>query len=76
MDRVKYPHRKGEDSVRLTVKAIRINAGMTQEEFAKAIQMPYRTYQKKENGETEFLFSEMARIRELTGCDLNLIKID
>lgn len=59
---------------KIPVKAIRVSAGYTQEEFAKAINMPLPTYIKKEQGQTEFYFSEIVEICELTGFDLRQVK--
>ncbi|NCD00239.1 MAG: XRE family transcriptional regulator [Bacteroidia bacterium] len=49
----------------ITVKAARVNAGMSQQEVANALKMSVNTYAKKENGTTKFYVDEIAKISKL-----------
>ena len=40
--------------VKKTLKILRVKLGLTQEEFAKYIDIPISTYRKKENCESKF----------------------
>lgn len=59
---------------KLTVKAIRVASGRTQQEFADLIEMPVATYIKKEQGHSDFTFNEMVKICDVTGFDLKQIR--
>ena len=47
---------------KLSIKAIRANLDMTQEEFAKAIGMPISTYRLKEQGKSDWTYKEVIAI--------------
>lgn len=47
------------------LKILRVNLGLTQEEFAKFIDIPLSTYRKKENGESKFTLDEAYKISKL-----------
>ena len=47
------------------LKILRVNLGLTQEEFAKFIDIPLSTYRKKENGESKFTLDEAYRISKI-----------
>jgi len=55
----------------MTVKAMRVNANMTQEDVAKALKITTLTYREKEKGRKEFKFSELIKMCELFGVSLN-----
>ena len=44
------------------LKAARAENGLTQRQLAQLIEMPYSTYQKKEQGQTEFTIREAIKI--------------
>lgn len=44
------------------LKAARVENGLTQVQLAKIIDMPASTYQKKEQGQTEFTVKEAIKI--------------
>lgn len=58
----------------LTIKQVRLLNELSQKKMAISIDMPLSTYQKKERGESEFTLSEVRKICEKYGVDLNLIK--
>lgn len=60
--------RKGE---MMTVKAMRVNAGLTQFDVARELNITPLTYRRKENGEAEFKFSELIKLCKLFGVQLN-----
>ena len=55
----------------LKLKELRKNQKISQEEMARAIGISLRAYQLKEKGETEFLFSEIVKIADKLGLELN-----
>ena len=54
----------------LKVKAIRVNLGLSQEEFAKELDMPLATYQRKEQGKSPWLYREILTISEISDVDI------
>lgn len=58
--------------MKITVKAARVNAGMTQEQAAKALNMSITTYKKKENGKSRFYIDEISRLGILFGVKVEL----
>lgn len=60
----------------LSVRAIRANAGLNQDEFAKKIGMPASTYKLKEQGKSPWLFKEICKICEVFDVDINLLTSD
>lgn len=57
----------------LSVKAVRANAGLNQEEFAEKIGMPVSTYRLKEQGKSPWLFEEICKICDVFNVDINLL---
>ena len=53
------------------LKQLRKNNKFSQEEMARTIGISLRAYQLKEKGETEFLFSEIVKIADKLGLELN-----
>ena len=53
------------------LKQLRKNSKISQEEMARTIGISLRAYQLKEKGETEFLFSEIVKIADKLGLELN-----
>ena len=51
--------------VKKTLKILRVKLGLTQEEFAKYIDIPISTYRKKENCESKFTLEEAYRISKI-----------
>lgn len=47
------------------LKAARVENGLTQAQLAELIDMPTSTYQKKEQGQTEFTIAEAKKISEV-----------
>lgn len=54
----------------MTVKAMRVNANLTQEQVADELGISRLTYRKKEKGTHEFLFSELCKLCDLFGVEL------
>lgn len=44
--------------IKRTLRVIRAELGVSQKEFAKMINMPFSTYQKKESGRSQFTLEE------------------
>ena len=59
---------------KLSVKAIRINIGMSQEEMANRLGISIRTYCDKENGKNKWLWEEILQICNIAKISPNLIK--
>ena len=55
----------------MTVRAMRVNAGLTQEQVAKELKLTTLSYRKKEQGKTEFKFSELIKLCKLFKVELN-----
>ena len=53
------------------LKQIRRGQKISQEEMARSLNISLRAYQLKEKGETEFLFSEIVKIADKLGLELN-----
>lgn len=51
--------------MKLTVKAARINAGLTQQEVADKLGLYLTAYVRKENGKTRFYVDEVAKLSML-----------
>ena len=61
----------------ITVAAARVNAGMTQAEVAKALEISKNTYSNYENGKTEptiFMAEKIANIFGMTLDQINFSK--
>ncbi|KXS45557.1 MAG: hypothetical protein AWU54_293 [Candidatus Frackibacter sp. T328-2] len=50
-----------------TLKAMRINAGLTQEDMAELLDTSKSNYNKKENGNSTFKLAEAKKIADLFG---------
>lgn len=57
----------------ITVAAARVNAGMTQAEVAKALEISKNTYSNYENGKTEPTIFMAEKIANLFGMTLDQI---
>ena len=55
----------------LKLKELRKNNKFSQEEMARTLNISLRAYQLKEKGENEFLFSEIVKIADKLGLELN-----
>ena len=55
----------------MTVKAMRVNANLTQIQVAKALNVTPTTYRNKEMGRKEFKFSELLKLCKLFNVQLN-----
>ena len=53
------------------LKQIRRSQKISQEEMARSLNISLRAYQLKEKGENEFLFSEIVKIADKLGLELN-----
>ncbi|TRY23645.1 helix-turn-helix transcriptional regulator [Brevibacillus sp. LEMMJ03] len=53
----------------ITVKAARVNAGMTQEEVAKKLNLSTNGYAKKESGKSRFYIDEIIMLGKLFGVN-------
>lgn len=54
----------------MSVRAMRVNANMTQMQVAEALGITVLTYRRKEQGKIEFKFSEVLKMCELFGVSL------
>ncbi|MBQ3418513.1 MAG: helix-turn-helix transcriptional regulator [Erysipelotrichaceae bacterium] len=59
---------------KLSIAALRINSKMTQEDVANALGITVLSYRNKENGLSEFKFSELLILSELFKCDISIFK--
>lgn len=60
---------KGGDKVpevRISLRMLRSELDVNQEQFAKMINMPFSTYRKKEAGKSPFTLEEAYRIAKIT----------
>ena len=55
----------------MTIRAMRVNAGLTQVEVADKLKMTPVTYRRKEQGKQEFKFSELVKLCELFKVQMN-----
>ena len=53
------------------LKQIRRSQKLSQEEMARSLNISLRAYQLKEKAENEFLFSEIVKIADKLGLELN-----
>ena len=58
----------------MSVKAMRVNANLTQEEVAKALNITTLSYRNKEKGRIDFKFRELLILCDLFGVSLNDFK--
>lgn len=69
------PPRKEDISVeKLTIKAIRINLGLQQEEMANKLGWSLKQYRERENGNVSISFREMELFSRVTGVKMEHIK--
>lgn len=59
----------------ITLKACRINAKMTQSDFAKAVEVSPATVYNWEAGKTEPTLSQLRKISEVTGIPMDYIAV-
>lgn len=59
--------------IKISLKVLRAQLNVTQEEFAKLINMPTSTYRKKENGESSFSIEEAYRIAKIANKTIDEI---
>ena len=59
--------------VKMTVEAIRVQMGMTQEEFAEKLGISTSTYIQKVKKRAEWKGSELNKIKHLSGVSLDCI---
>ena len=55
------------------LKALRVEAGMTQAQLAKLINMPFSSYQRKEAGLSKFTVDEAYKISKVLGLTIEEI---
>ena len=55
----------------MTIRAMRVNANLTQKDVADALEMTITTYRHKEQGKKEFKFSELLKLCKLFNVELN-----
>ena len=55
----------------MSIRAMRVNARLTQKEVAKAIGVTTLTYRRKEQGKKDFKFKEILKMCELFGVELS-----
>ena len=55
----------------MTVRAMRVNANLTQIEVAEALGITPTTYRNKERGKKEFKFGELVKLCKLFNVQLN-----
>lgn len=59
--------------LRITLKAARVNAGLTQKELAKKLKVAQTTVNNWEKGDSEPSVSQMREISRLSGIPVNFI---
>lgn len=55
----------------MSIRAMRVNANLTQEQVADKLGITRLAYRNKENGKTEFKLKELLVLCELFGVELN-----
>ena len=55
----------------MTVRAMRVNAGLTQVQVARELKLTPLSYRKREQGKTEFKFSEILKLCKLFNVQLS-----
>ena len=61
-------------NMEFSIKAIRINAGLTQEQVAEILGITKRVYSDKENGVQKFYFTEVKKICSVTNFPISQVK--
>ena len=64
---------KGGEAMRISIKAARVNAEMTQEEMANVLGVNKTTIVNWESGASEPKISQLQRISELSGIPIDFI---
>ena len=59
---------------KFSLKAIRVNLGLTQEEMAKELSISVRAYTDKENGKSKWYWDEILKICEIAELSPEQIK--
>lgn len=59
--------------IKKSLRVLRAELGLTQEEIAKLINMPLSTYRKKENEESQFTLQEAYSIANVTSKSIEEI---
>ena len=57
--------------MRMSIKALRVNAGLTQTEFAKEVKVNVKTVQNWESGVSSPRADKMPEICRVLGCQIN-----
>lgn len=65
-------HKKGVNDMKITVKAARVNAGISQKEAAKQLSISLTAYNRKENGRAKFYADELYKLAEMFGIDIDI----
>lgn len=60
-------------TINISLKAARVNAGLTQRELAEALNVTVDTVLNWENGKSEPKLSQLKRISELSGIPMDFI---
>lgn len=58
--------------MKLTVKAARVNAKLSQDAVAEALGMSINTYKHKENGKSRFYADELSKLSRLFNVDVTI----
>lgn len=58
--------------MKLSVKAIRVNAGISQKEAAEHLGLSLTAYVRKENGRSKFWADEIEKLAQLFGVDIDI----
>lgn len=59
---------------KLSIKALRANSNLTQEEVANALGITVISYRAKEKGLSEFKFNELIKLAKLLNCEISMFK--
>lgn len=59
--------------IRISLKKLRAELDLSQEKFAKLIDMPTSTYRKKEKGESSFTLEEAYKISKMVNKSIDEI---
>ena len=65
--------KEGREKMRISIKAARVNAEMTQEELADKLGVNKTTIINWESGKSEPAWSQLKRISELSGIPIDYI---
>lgn len=63
------------DNFKIFLDAVRVNTGMNQEEWAKALGVSKYTICSWESGNTQPRFEDVAKMSELSGIPMHLISV-